>query len=175
RGLRSEVHHDLGMVPLEQRQEPLGADVHVEERELVAVAARLGEVGDPPGREIVDRDHAVALREEAIAQVGADEPGSPREQDRGHPSSSDGSAPTPRDVRSPRSIRQAPATAIIAPLSVHRSMDGNRTRSPASAPAFSIRSRNLVLATTPPPSSTVSTRRSRAASMVLATWTSTMA
>src|SRR5215204_1451538 len=174
-GLRCQVHQDLGVMTFEQGEQALRTDVHVEERELVAVATRLGEVCDPSGRQIVDRDYPVALGKEAIAQVGADEPGSPGDQDRGHPSSSDGSAPMPRDVRSPRDSRQAPATAIIAPLSVHRSIDGNRTRSPTSAPAFSIRSRNLVLATTPPPSSTVSTRRSRAASMVFATWTSTMA
>src|SRR5512132_1198056 len=175
RGLGSEVHHDIRPQPFEQGQEALSSNVHVEERELVAVPACLADVGDPTGRQVVDRDDPMSLGQQAIAQVRTDEPGSSRDQERGHPSSSEGSAPTPRDVRSPRSNLHAPATAIIAPLSVQRSSEGNSTRSPASAPAFSIRSRNRVLATTPPPSSTVSTRRSRAASIVLATWTSTMA
>src|SRR4029453_17259455 len=173
--LRGQVHQDLGAMSLEQGEQALRTDIHVEEGELIPVASRLAEVGDPTGRQVVHRDDPMSFGEQAIAQVRTDEPGAPRDQDGGHPSSSEGSAPTPRDVRSPRSSLQVPATAIIAPLSVHRSNDGNSTRDPDSAPAFSIRSRNRVLATTPPPSRTVSTPRPRAASIVLSTWTSTMA
>ena len=79
--LRREVEDDLRPMSLEQRHEPVGAHVHVEERELLAVAPRLREVRDVSRGEVVDRDHAVSLGEQSVGEVRADEPGAPGHQD----------------------------------------------------------------------------------------------
>ncbi len=87
---------------LEQRQQALGADVHVEERELRAVAARLGQVRDPAGGQVVHGHHPVALGQQAVAQVRSDEARPTGDQRRRHASTNEGSAPTPSEVRSPQ-------------------------------------------------------------------------
>src|SRR6266511_4775203 len=169
------MHDDLRLVPLEQLEEPVGTQVHVEERELRPIAPRFREVGDLTGGEVVHRQHTMALGQEPVRHMRADEAGSSGDEVGDHASSSAGSGATSNGDRSPRARRDAPATAIIAALSVHSSRDGNWTPIPASAPAFSIRSRSRVLATTPPPRSTAFTPCSLAAAMVFDTWTSTMA
>src|SRR2546428_5185423 len=164
------MKHDLRPVSFEQGQQAFGAEVQVEERELLAVAARLGQIRDAAGRQVVDADHAVALGQQPIREMRADEPGAPGHQGGRHAVNLRfGSAPMSSDVRSPRESLADPAHAIIAALSVHRSNGGISTRSPAVFPLSSIRSRRRLFATTPPPSRTVSTPRTVAAAMVLLT------
>ena len=154
--LCGEVEHHLGTIPFEQRREAVGAHVHVEERELLAVPPCLDEVGDPARREVVDRHHPVAFGEESLRQLRADEPGAPGHQDGRHGANLRfGSAPMSSEDRSPRAEAAPPTAAIIAALSVQSSSGGNRIRRPARAPSSAIRSRSLVFATTPPPSRTV--------------------
>ena len=45
-----EVEDDLRLVPLEDRGQPVSADVHVVEAELLTVGARLDQVADPTTR-----------------------------------------------------------------------------------------------------------------------------
>src|SRR3954452_21248926 len=170
------MEHDLGSVPLEQRQQAGGAYVHIEERVRLAVRAGIAQVRDAAGRDGVDRDHAMVFGQEAIGQVRTDEPGAPGHQDRGHGAKGRlGSAAMSNPDRSPRCRRAAPRHATIAALSVHSDIGGTRTCRLAAAPSATNRSRRRVFATTPPPISTRSTPVRRAASMVLVTCTSTIA
>ena len=102
---------------------------------------------------------AVSLCEQAVGEVRADEPGAPGHQDGRHGANlSCGSAPMSSDGRArPEPARAAPTHAIIAALSVTE-LDGRRRRGGPRFAASAIRSRSRVLATTPPPSSTVSAR-----------------
>ena len=102
--LRAQVHDHVWAVTLEQRDQALGPDVHVEERELLAVAARFAEVRDAPRREVVHRDHPVLFGQQAVAEVRPDEPGAAGDQDRAQ-RGSPGSAPASSGVRSPASSR----------------------------------------------------------------------
>ncbi len=119
------MEHDLGTMPFEELLHAVGAHVHVEERELLAVVPALREVRDASGREVVDADDAVALGQQSIGEMRADEPGAPGHQDGRHDANPKfGSAPMSSDVRSPRASLAAPTHAIIAALSVQRFGDG---------------------------------------------------
>ena len=54
-------------------------DVDVQELEALGVADVL-DVGQRPGLEVVDADHAVAAREQLVAQVRAEEAGAAGDQ-----------------------------------------------------------------------------------------------
>ena len=123
-------------------REPLGAHVHVEERELLAVAAGLDEVRDLPRRQVVDGDDAMAFGEEALRELRADEPGAPGHQDGRHVANLRlGSAAMSSEDRSPRASLAAPTVAIIARVvraQVERrdTARASPSRSPASAHPF---------------------------------------
>jgi hypothetical protein len=58
-------------------------DVGAHEREP-PVLGEVREVLEPAGREVVDRDHFVAAREERVAEMGPEETGSARDDDTSH-------------------------------------------------------------------------------------------
>src|SRR5919109_3253633 len=82
---------------------------------------------------------------------------------------------SPRSCARPWRIRQCPAAAIIAPLSVHRRGCGITNCSPAAAQAACISRRSCELAATPPLTTTRLVWHRRAAASVFATKTSTTA
>jgi hypothetical protein len=71
-------------MPFEERADALVTDVHVVERELLAVAAGLPEVRDATGGEVINRHDAMALGQESVAEMRADEPRPARDEDDAH-------------------------------------------------------------------------------------------
>src|SRR5581483_3378281 len=98
-------------------------------------------------------------------------PGSPQRS----PNGSSGSAPKARPSSAPAASRRAPASAIIAALSVQNSNRGKSTSTPASAPSAAIRSRSRVFADTPPETTTRSAPVTASASAVASRSMSTSA
>jgi hypothetical protein len=68
------MHHDLGMMFLEDVPERWAPHIQVDEREPLA-PARAFEVRRPARREVVDRDDARAVLQETIADMRAHESG----------------------------------------------------------------------------------------------------
>src|SRR5579875_1951902 len=91
------------------------------------------------------------------------------------PNGSSGSAPSARPSSAPAASRRAPASAIIAALSVQNSNRGKSTSTPASAPSAAIRSRSRVFAETPPETTTRSAPVTASASAVASRSMSTSA
>src|SRR5439155_20766579 len=92
-----------------------------------------------------------------------------------YPKGSVGEAPSDHGDGPSWARRQAPAPAIMAPLSVQKARLGRWQASPSDSQAATRRARRRELAATPPPMPTRSTPSPRAASRVLSTNTSTTA
>ena len=75
------VHH-VGLTQCGQRGELVGEHVERVDLQRAAGRTRLGKVGERAGGEIVDDVDGVALGDQAIDQVGTEEPGATDDQDR---------------------------------------------------------------------------------------------
>jgi hypothetical protein len=53
--------------------------------EAERVASDVAHVGEAAGLEVVDADHAVTARQQVVAQVRTEEPGTARDERGGHP------------------------------------------------------------------------------------------
>lgn len=78
------MDHDLGKVGPEHTQEFLGPDVERDQLELMPRGEGIGKVRDGSRGEVVDHDDSVLLLQEEVANVGPDESGATRHEDRRH-------------------------------------------------------------------------------------------